>query len=693
MNIITEYPVWLIIFCLLLGGLYALALYFKDRQAELPVWIKSILVPMRFIVVSIIAFLLLSPLVKSRIRFEEKPIVLFFQDNSSSIIADADSFYYQNEYISMLEFFSAKLDDQAVFKEYLFGDEIRKLDSLNFSDKMTNFSDLARLLENSYANQHIAAVVIASDGIYNAGTDPFYALRDVEYPVYTLALGDTILKPDAYFRDVNYNKIAFTGNEFPVEVNVQAHKFEGKRLIARVECRGEVLDRKEVYISQPDFNKDLDFILKASEPGVYQYNIVLENLPNETNLKNNRFEIFIEVIDNRSKILILYNSPHPDVAAIRSSLMDMENYELDIRALKDFDGKLQDYELVVLHQLPSNTHYLPSLQNQLKNQQTAFLYILGPQCNLNYFNSLQTGLSISSNRMAFEDAYPSYNRDFVIFSLDELDRDMTREFPPLQVHFGNYFQSTALQSLLYQRIGNVVTNKPLIGFTSAASYKTGFVTGTGLWRWRVENNKQQGNQEAFNRLVRKIAQYLVIRADKRKFRVDTRKQISGNENVHFEAELYNDNFELVNEPEVKIVIEDEAGNEYPYIFGKKTSSYFLDAGKLPRGKYAYKAETSLGDERYTEKGMFIVRELNIENQNLRANHNLLYQIAREHNGRLLYPDELSSFAEELTAKEGMKPVLSYTKSYSELINLPWLLGLIIFLLTVEWFLRRWGGTY
>ncbi|MDZ7744064.1 MAG: hypothetical protein U5Q03_20610 [Bacteroidota bacterium] len=693
MNIITEYPVWFIIFCLLLGGLYAFALYFRDRRAELPAWMKSILAPMRFVVVSIIAFLLLSPLVKSRIRIEEKPIVLFFQDNSSSITANPDSLYYRNEYTNMLASFSGKLDEQAEVKEYLFGDEIRKLNTIDFTDKWTNFSDLAGLLENSYANQHVAAVVIASDGIYNAGADPFYALRDVEYPVYTLALGDTILKPDVYVRDVRYNKIAFSGNEFPVEVNIQADKCEGNRLNARIEYRGEVLERKQLSIKRPDFNKNLEFMLKAQEPGIYQYSVVLDDLPNETNLKNNRFEIFVEVIDNRSKILILYNAPHPDVTAIRSTLVDNDNYELDIRALKDFDGELADYELLVLHQIPSNTRYLPSLQNQLKEQQTALLYILGPQSNLNYFNNLQTGLSISSKRMAFENAYPAFNQDFVVFSLDDLSRNMTREFPPLQVHFGNYFQSTALQNLFYQRIGNVVTDKPLIAFSTASTHKTGFITGTGLWRWRIENNKMHGNQEAFNMLMRKIVQYLVIRADKRKFRVEARKQISGNENVQFEAELYNDNFELVSEPEVKIVIEDETGNEYPYSFGKRSETYFLNAGKLPRGKYTYRAETSLGDEKFTEKGMFIVKELNIENQNLRANHNLLYEIASEHNGRLLYPDDLSAFAAEMNAREDMKPVLSYTKTYSELINLPWLMGLIIFLLAAEWFLRRWSGTY
>ena len=693
MNIITDFPHWFIIFCLLLGALFAFLLYYKDKRSEIPLWLKSMLAPIRFLVISLIAFLLLSPLIKSRTRVEEKPKVIFFQDNSRSIIASSDSSYYQNQYPDLLSSFLQKLENNASVKKYLFDENVEEMSGLSFDGLRTDFSKIPDLIENNYTNRNVAAVILASDGIYNTGADPLYAMRSINYPVYTLGLGDTGLKPDVVVRDIDHNKIAFSGNEFPVEVNIQADRCEGRKLSVSIEYQGRNLRQKQLFIGKQEFNQNLRFMLEAGSPGMRKYAVVLDDLENETNFKNNRKNFFIEVIDNKSKILILYNGPHPDIAAINSALIDKDNYEIEMQSLSEFKGDLGNYALAILHQIPSNTRYAANLHEQLKQNKTSLLFILGPQSNLNFFNNLNSGLKISSNSNAFEDAFPAINPEFVSFSIDEASRNQIREFPPLQVFFGNYIQSNAIQKLLNQRIGSVVTDKALIAFNTAVKNKTGFICGTGIWRWRIEDNKLTGNQHAFNALIGKIVQYLVIKEDKRKFRVDTKKQITENENVIFEAELYNDNFELVNDPEVRIMLQDLKNNKYPYTFSKRGNAYYLNAGKLQTGEYNYRAETQLGNKNYVEEGVFIVSGLNIEQSRLRADHNLLFRLADEHGGRLLYTGELEDFADELSARDNFKTVLSYSKSYAELINLSWLLGLIILLLSIEWFLRKWSGTY
>ncbi|NCU31478.1 MAG: hypothetical protein EOM23_00765, partial [Candidatus Moranbacteria bacterium] len=65
MNIVTEYPAWFIILCILLGALYAGALYYKNRKEEFSPQTTKFLAAFRFISITFIAFMLLTPMLRS----------------------------------------------------------------------------------------------------------------------------------------------------------------------------------------------------------------------------------------------------------------------------------------------------------------------------------------------------------------------------------------------------------------------------------------------------------------------------------------------------------------------------------------------------------------------------------------------------------------------------------------------------
>src|SRR6185312_12303302 len=74
---------WWVPACLALGLLYAWLLY--RQPVSLDNKFRYLLFAARAVVVTIIAFLLLSPLVKSVTYSPQKPLVLVLQDNSESI--------------------------------------------------------------------------------------------------------------------------------------------------------------------------------------------------------------------------------------------------------------------------------------------------------------------------------------------------------------------------------------------------------------------------------------------------------------------------------------------------------------------------------------------------------------------------------------------------------------------------------
>ncbi|MCD4665305.1 MAG: hypothetical protein K8R68_08530, partial [Bacteroidales bacterium] len=183
------------------------------------------------------------------------------------------------------------------------------------------------------------------------------------------------------------------------------------------------------------------------------------------------------------------------------------------------------------------------------------------------------------------------------------------------------------------------------------------------------------------------------KVDKSFFRVFSKNNFKENENIIIDAEVYNESYELVNDPEVTLTITNSEGKKYTFTFSKSSKAYYLNAGSLPVDNYKYTARVLVGDKIFTDNGEFTVSPLNIEKINSIADHNLLYNLAKRRGGEMVYPGQLDELFEKINSREDIKTI-SYTKKrFTEILNLPWLLILIIALLSAEWFMRKRAGGY
>jgi len=83
-DISTELPFGLSLFTLLIGLGYATLLYRKDDKIG-SIWLKRTLFLFRMLMVSFLCFLLLSPLINTLLKQDEKPILILAQDASASV--------------------------------------------------------------------------------------------------------------------------------------------------------------------------------------------------------------------------------------------------------------------------------------------------------------------------------------------------------------------------------------------------------------------------------------------------------------------------------------------------------------------------------------------------------------------------------------------------------------------------------
>jgi hypothetical protein len=693
LRFIQSFPLGFVLLCLLAGLIYAGLLYYHNRRFDFSKPVLTALSVLRFLAVSLLAMMLLSPLLQKLTRYVEEPLLIFAQDSSQSVVLSPDSAYFQGEYFIEKDRFIAAMGRKFDVRSYHFGEAFRESDNLVFSDRFTDISDVFSGVQSLYSNRNVGAVVLASDGIYNRGSNPVFLSDNLTYPVFTMALGDTLPRRDLVIKRVNHNRITYLGNQFPVEVEIEARELAGQTSRLRVSRGGETLFTRNLQFGSNLHLETIMLELEADSPGMQRYSVELSPVEGEISTVNNRQDFFIEVIDSRQKVLILANSPHPDIGALRMALDGNDNYEVTSALFSEFNGQVESFNLIIFHQLPSARHPLRELTERMERNEVPALFIVGTQTSIAALNNMRTGLTISSRSGDFSEAQPAFNENFALFTLDEKITALIPQLSPLYVPFALYQTAAGANKLLFQKIGAVVTEQPLLLFSEVGGRKSGVISGEGIWRWRLQAFSRTGSNAAFDELVWRMVQYLSLKEDKNLFRLKADHFLYETDPAIFEAELYNPSYELVNDPAVNLIITNEGGVNFTYEMGRTANAYRLNAGTFPPGEYSYEARTSFGGALQQASGRFSVSALNIEGLRTMADHNLLFQVAENSGGAMFYPGQWEQLAEAINAREDILPVMYSQKEFHELINLKAVFFILMLLLAAEWFVRKWNGSY
>lgn len=690
-EITTSYPLWFIPFCLLLGVVYAGIFYYKENKFEgIAVWLKRTMLTLRFLLIALLAFLLLSPFIKTIFNKVDKPIIIIAQDNSSSIISAQNAAFNKTAYLENLANLKTTLLENYEVRSFTFGEKITEQPTIDFSEKTTNIAQLFEEINTKFYNRNIGALILASDGIYNEGSNPVFSADKTIFPVYSIALGDTTIHPDIILKEIKSNKITFLDNQFPIEISGFAQSCMGKKTTLTVAHKGKTVFTSEFSISTKQQLLNESIFIKATEVGVQRYTISFSVVDGEISTTNNAKDIYVEVLDGRQNILILANAPHPDIKALKNGIEFNENYNVTTSFFSDFDGNVSPYNLIIVHQFPSN---LPAWFSAISQQKTPVWFVLGNQTAYNNFNSFYEGLNVIGFNSRFNSVTPTVVENFPLFTLSNEAKKQINQFPPLESAFGSFKLKENGYTLLNQKIGAVATENPLLVFFQKDNQKSAVLCGEGIWRWKMIEFAKTNNNVAFNELINKTVQFLAVKADKSKFRIISKNSFNENEEIFFNAELYNDSYELFNEPEITIELKNEDGKKYNFVFNKTAKSYFLNAGMLPVGSYEYVATVKLGDKTFTEKGQFQVNALLLEANNTVANHQLLQNLSEKLNGKMLYPNQLNQLAEMINKDNNIASIIYEETDLKELINLRWIFFVLLALLSLEWFLRKRNGAY
>ncbi len=692
-EIFISYPWWTIALVILLGLTYAGLLYVGNPHNKLGRFVTIMLFFFRFSAVALLTFLLLSPYIRTKKKQVEKPIVIIGHDNSSSIIMGNDSTYYKNELISQLAGFKEELSAKADIESYTFGESVSQSVPINYGDNTSNYSDFISTLSSDYAGLNVGAVVIVGDGIVNNGIDAVYAASDLNIPIFTVALGDTSQFVDVKIDEVRTNSIVYTGDTFPLEVNVAATNLDGKTIWIRILENNRELESHRLNIVGDVYHGSYAFSLSATKPGKKRYTVIVDEVDSESVISNNSRDVFLDVLDSRLKILVLGAAPHPDIGAYKQSLDHNPNFDVTISYITSGIINFDAFDMIILYQVPSN---LVSSKNKLDDiiaSGLPILYVVGKQSRFSALNNYIVGLKLNSALGTMAMAQFDQNPKFSKFTFDKEMASQLSKLPPLSVPMANYIANEGLDILAYQKISEVVTDFPLIAYHSDLDSRNAVIMGEGLWMWRIQSYVEYGNTAAIDALLSKTVMFLTAENDKRRFKVISNGVYDSRSEITLVAELYNEALELDNSADVSLKLSNENNEVFNFLFSPFENYYTINLNKLPVGVYNYTASVKLSNDSFKDAGEFIVQNIDYESKDLNADHRMLSRLAENHGGEMYYPNQIQELTQRVLNLETLKSKIHYQDTFIGLNTIIYIMITIIALLSLEWFLRKYTGSY
>ncbi|MBK85821.1 MAG: hypothetical protein CMC86_01290 [Flavobacteriaceae bacterium] len=652
-------------------------LYYKPWRYTIKVyWLLTFFRALSF---SALFLLLLNPKLQISSTNIVKPKLLILADNTESIS-------YLNKAVSMnsainLLTSNKVLNQKFDLQTYSFDTDIKILDSLNFKSKQTNINNSIRAVNEIYKDQ-VAPIILITDGNQTVGNSYLYNDYENGQSIYPIVLGDTTTYVDLKIQQINVNKYTFLGNTFPIEIFVNYNGTQPVRTNLKVYSGKTLKFTKSIELSSERNSQTITTFLETKKVGLNRYKVIVDPTEEEILLSNNTSIFGIEAIDQKLKIALISNTPHPDLAFFKAILGSDKNYEINQIEPKHFLQQPTKYNIAILYQPTSEfSQVFKSIEKYNLNS----FIIAGTFTDWKYLNSAQSSY-VHEYTGQNEDYQSLFNSSFDNFSLDFMDFE---NYPPLTSSFGNTNINIAHNVLLYKYKNGVNTNQPLLFTYSKENSRQVVLLAENIWKWRMHCFREEKSFKKIDNYFKSIFQYLSTQRSTERLRINHELIFDGSVPVSIYAQFYGENFKLNNEVDLQIEIESSDNTILKFPMVLQNNSYVTNLQALEPGSYKYNVKVI--DKGFVKSGRFEILPFNIEFQFINSDFIKLRQLAKKTNGKMFFNSETDLLINKLIEEEVYKDILQVEKKSLPLINFKYILLLIIFSLASEWFIRKYNG--
>jgi len=657
----------------------ALAFFMYGYKSKHSIKFRWVFGGLRFLSIFILLLLLINPKLKNITYKTVKPTLAVAIDNSQSV-----SYLEKNndvENIVDLLKNSELLNSHFDLQLYTFGDNLNRLDSLTFSEKQTNIAGALTSLNEIHKNE-VAPTLLISDGNQTIGTDFEFTANTYKQPIFSVVVGDTIRYTDLRISQLNVNRYAYLKNEFPVEVFMD---YTGNTAVTTnfvIQDGTSVLHQQAVSFTTEDNSKVITVTLPANQVGVRQYTAEIKPIENEKNTVNNFKKFAVEVIDEATNVLIVSDIVHPDIGALDKSISSNEQRKVSVKKPSEALAILDDFQLVILYQPTAN--FKPVMDRIVGLGINTFT-ITGLQTNWNFLNSNQA--LFSKNSFQEEDISGVLNSNYGAFAAQDIGFS---RFPPLRSSLGDLQIAVPHGILLEQRILSINTENPLLATFEEGSTRHAILDGEGIWKWRANTYVKENNFQSFDNFTGSLIQYLASNKRKNRLEVNAESFYYQSSDVSISAQFFDNNYIFNNSASLTIQVKNQASevvNTFPLLL--KNNYYEVNLNSLPAGDYIF--TVTVQEEAISASGSFSIIDFNVENQFLNADVAKLQRVANTTNGKLYFLENANTLISDLIDENRFASIQKSEQKIVPLLEWKNLLFILVVILALEWFIRKYNG--
>ncbi|HET8753522.1 MAG TPA: VWA domain-containing protein, partial [Salinimicrobium sp.] len=286
-----------------------------------------------------------------------------------------------------------------------------------------------------------------------------------------------------------------------------------------------------------------------------------------------------------------------------------------------------------------------------------------------------------------ENYFPVPNQNYAAFQFEDIGFG---NFPPLIASFGAIDFSESVDAILNKKVAGMETGEPMLATFNYETSKNAILTGANIWKWRSQVYQENASFEKFDNFIGNLVQYLAEAGKRERLIINSESFYYGNENIEISAQYFDANYQIDPRAQLKIdILELNSGKNSSFPLLLKGNHYGIELNNLPASDYSF--TVTVAGKEFSENGNFTIVDFEIEQQFTGANLAALRNIADETEGDLHFLNNPENIVKTLLSGNNFPSVQKSRKNNVSLVEWYILLGIILFSLGAEWFLRKYRG--
>ena len=701
-------PWWFALLSIALAAALALWAYARTRPA-LEERQRLLLGSLRFLALVALLLALWQPLMSLVNTTEQAPRVAILLDNSASMaLRDASgerALHYRKLLAQLEPVLTAPTALLARFDATVHPLNQWHPDSLRLDGGATDIAYALRWVAAESRTTPIGAVLLLSDGIPTAGGSPLQEVAALGKPIIAVLVGDTTPVADLAVHSLLSNEQLLLGSTTPLYATIRASNIPERSVTVELWENSRRLARQQLQLRPEQSEYTLRFDYTPEREGLVRLSIRIAPQPEELNTRNNSATRFVEVVRAQRRILLFAGSPSPDVAFLRRELEQIPGIAISTFVHKQgeefYEGipseaLLRAADAALLLDFPIRSTPEPLLERlaERARQGMPIAWIAGPLLDYAKLRRLEGVLPMSLRLVRQSESTAQllptpFGRSHPIFG-NELPSSAWQEQPPIFRMDWSVQPKPEAQVLALSSPGA----EPMLLLYDLPPLRSLALLGYGIHRWKLlgfaaAQLQNPSPPDVLTLFARNLLQWLLLSPQQRLVRIRPGKPFyTAGEPVEFWATVVDPTGAPVDAATVQLLLSSGETRQELLLEPLGGGTYRTQL-QLSPGYYAFQGTATLQGERLgSDRGTVTVGTHELEYRQLHADAALLRALAERSGGALLTASTIQEVPELLKRLPALRPQVFTQRREIALWHSPWLLSLVIVLLSSEWLLRR-----